>query len=74
MGGPIISAPHVGVEEVGTRMKGLKGFAWGGEGGGGVIGRTSSSTRVIRAWRYSSMVIWKASIPFRLTGTVFFFF
>lgn len=39
-----------------------------------MVGRTSSSTRVIRAWRYSSMVIWKASTVFRLTGTVFYCF
>lgn len=37
-------------------------------------GRTSSSTRVIRACRYSSIVMWKASVSFKLTGTIFFCF
>lgn len=53
--------------------KASKGFCPGGGEARGVVcvlGRTSSSTRVIRAWRYSSMVIWKASISFRLTGTI----
>lgn len=69
--GPIISATLVGVEG-GRYFKGLQRALAGGRGRRrGVIERTSSSTRVIRACRYSSMVIWKASIVFRLTGTVF---
>lgn len=46
-------------------------MSFGLEGEGG---RTSSSTRVIKAWRYSSMVMWKASVSFKLTGTGFFCF
>ena len=30
---------------------------------------TSSSIKLIKAWRYSSMVRWKASLSLRLTGT-----
>ena len=37
-------------------------------GGEGV--HTSSSITLIRDWRYSSMVRWKASRSLRFTGTV----